>query len=151
VATVASGETPGPDHWPTTRIEGDDIMRYLCLYKSDKPEGVPPTQDEMAKMGALIQEMTQAGVLLSTEGCLPSAKGARIRLKGGKVTVKDGPFTEAKELVGGFAIIQVQSKDEAVAWTKRFLETAGEGESEIRLLYEEPAMDTASKAGGASR
>ena len=90
----------------------------------------------MAEMGKLIDEMTKAGVLLSTEGCQPSAKGARVRLSGGKVTVTDGPFTETKELVAGFAMIQVKSKDEAIEWTRRFLRVAGDGESEIRQLNE---------------
>jgi hypothetical protein len=108
----------------------------MCLYKPDKKEGAPPSQHEMAEMGKLIDEMTKAGVLLSTEGCQPSAKGARVRLSGGKVTVTDGPFTETKELVAGFAMIQVKSKDEAIEWTRRFLRVAGDGESEIRQLHE---------------
>ena len=87
-------------------------------------------------MGALIEEMTTAGVLLATEGCLPSAKGARVRRAGDKVTVTDGPFTESKELIAGFALLQVGSKEEAIAWTKRFLECAGDGESEIRQIAE---------------
>ena len=111
-------------------------MRYLGIYRPAAPEGTPPTQEDMAKMGNLIEEMTKAGVLLATEGCLPSAKGARVRYKGGKFTVIDGPFTETKELIAGFALFQVKSKEEAVEWTKRFLEVAGEGESEIRQLYE---------------
>jgi hypothetical protein len=113
-----------------------ETMRFLCLYKPAKEEGAPPTQQEMAAMGQLIEEMTRAGVLLSTEGCQPSAKGARVRLSEGKVTVKDGPFTEAKELIGGFAIIEVKSKEEAIELTKRFLDVAGDGESEIRQLHE---------------
>jgi hypothetical protein len=111
-------------------------MRYLCLYKPNKPEGTPPTQQEMATMGKLIEDMTKAGVLLATEGCQPSSKGARVRLANGKFAVIDGPFTEAKELVGGFALIQAKSKEEAIEWTKRFLEVAGDGETEIRLLHE---------------
>jgi hypothetical protein len=87
-------------------------------------------------MGNLIEEMTKAGVLLATEGCQPSSKGARVRYKNGKFTVIDGPFTESKELIAGFALFQVKSKEEAVEWTKRFLEVAGEGESEIRQIYE---------------
>jgi len=90
----------------------------------------------MAAMGQLIDEMTKAGVLLATEGCQSSAKGARVRLADGTITVTDGPFTESKELIGGFAIIQVKSKEEAVEWTRRFLRVAGDGESEIRLLHE---------------
>jgi hypothetical protein len=115
---------------------GDTTMRFLCLYKPSKREGVPPSGEEMGEMGKLIEEMVKAGTLLSTEGCQPSAKGARVRREGGKVTVTDGPFVETKELIGGFAIIQAKSKDEAIELTKRFLEVAGDGESEIRLLHE---------------
>jgi hypothetical protein len=111
-------------------------MRFLCVYKPAKNEGTLPTQQEMAEMGKLIEEMTKAGVLLSTEGCAPSAQGARVRLAGGKFSVTDGPFTEAKELIAGFALIQVKSKAEAIEWTRRFLKVAGDGESEIRLLHE---------------
>ena len=111
-------------------------MRFLCLYKPTKAEGAPPSQEEMAEMGKLIEEMMKAGVLLSTEGCQPSSKGARVRLSGGRITVTDGPFTEAKELIGGFAIIQAKSKAEAIELTKRFLKVAGDGESEIRQLHE---------------
>jgi hypothetical protein len=113
-------------------------MRFLCIYKSSKKEGTPPTQQEMAAMGKLIEDMTKSGVLVSTEGCLPSALGARVRLSGGKFSVTDGPFTEAKELVGGFAIIDVKSKQDAIEQTKAFLKVAGDGESEIRQLYEAP-------------
>jgi hypothetical protein len=111
-------------------------MRYLCLYKPDKKEGVPPSQQEMAEMGKLIEEMTSAGVLLATEGCLPSAMGARVRLSHGRFSVTDGPFVETKELIGGMALIQAKSKEEAIAWTQRFLKVAGDGETEIRQVYE---------------
>ena len=105
-------------------------MRYLCVYKSDKEE-VPPSQDEMTRMGQLIGEMMQKGVLLTTEGCKSSKHGARISIDNGKYTVKDGPFTEAKEFIGGLAIIKVNSKAEAIDWTKRFLSVVGKGTSEI--------------------
>jgi hypothetical protein len=111
-------------------------MRFLCLYKSAKPEGPPPTQQEMADMGKLIEESMKAGTLLATEGCLPSAKGARVRLSGGKFTVTDGPFTEAKEVIGGFAVIQAKSKGEAIEFVKTFLKVAGDGETEVRQVYE---------------
>jgi len=87
-------------------------------------------------MGKLIQEGMKSGWLLSTEGCLPSALGARVRRAGGNFTVTDGPFTESKEVVGGFALIRAGSKQEAIEYTKRFLEVAGDGESEIRQIYE---------------
>jgi len=120
-------------------------MRFLCIYKSGKPEGTPPTQKEMDDMGKLIGEAVQAGWLLSTEGCLPSSLGARVRLADGKYTVTDGPFAEAKELIGGFAIIQAVSKQEAIEHTKYFLQHAGGGETEIRQLYETPAVASGSR------
>jgi hypothetical protein len=114
-------------------------MKFLCIYKPSKPEGAAPTQREMEEMSKLIQEAFQAGWLVATEGCLPSAKGARVRRSGDKFTVTDGPFTEAKELIGGFAVIRAASKEEAVELTKRFLSVAGDGESEIRQIFEPPS------------
>jgi len=111
-------------------------VRFLAIYKTEETE-FPPTTDEIARMEALIEEMTNAGVLLSTEGCLPSAQGARVRLSDGKITVTDGPFTESKELIAGFALLKVSSKEEAIAWARRFLEVVGgSGESELRQLVE---------------
>ncbi len=117
-------------------------MRFLCLYKPRKLER-PPTQQEMDDMGKLIGEAMAAGWLLSTEGCLPTSAGARVRLADGKFTVTDGPFAETKEVVGGFAIIRANSKEEAIEHTKYFLKVAGGGETEIRQLYEEPASSAA--------
>jgi hypothetical protein len=113
-------------------------MRFLCLYKSSKPEGTPPTQEEMAVMGKLVEEGMKSGKLLATEGCLPSSMGARIRLANGKYTVKDGPFTESKEVVGGMAVIKADSKEEAIEQVKQFLKVAGDGETELRQLYDGP-------------
>lgn len=110
-------------------------MRFLSIYKSVE-KGTPPTPEEMARMGELIEEFTKAGVLLSTEGCKPSAKGMRIRKSGAKLTVTDGPFTETKEVIGGFALMQAKTKEELVEWVKRFIQVAGDGECEIRQLYE---------------
>jgi hypothetical protein len=116
-------------------------MRFLCLYKpadtKQAEAGVPPTQQELAEMGRFIEELTKEGVLLATEGCLPTSKGARVRLSGGKFAVTDGPFTESKELIAGFALIQAKSKQEAIEVAKRFLKVAGDGETEIRQVYEE--------------
>jgi len=120
------------------------VMKFLSVYKSVE-RGVPPTQEEMDKMGKLIEQEMRAGTLLATEGCLPSALGARVRMSGGKVTVTDGPFTEAKEVIGGFAILQANSKAEAIEMTKRFLEVAGEGECELRQVYEAPQAHSAAK------
>jgi len=87
-------------------------------------------------MGQLVEEGMKAGFLLATEGCLPSALGARVRISSGKLRVTDGPFTEAKEVVGGFAILQANSKDEAIELAKNFLQAAGDGECELRQLFE---------------
>ena len=113
-------------------------MRYLCLAKSERDSSVPPTQEEMMKMGALIGEMMQKGVLLSTEGCKSSKHGARVTLNNGTFSVTDGPFTEAKEFVGGLAVIKVNTKAEAIEWTKKFLSVLGTGISEILEINEPP-------------
>jgi hypothetical protein len=112
-------------------------MRFLSIYKTVE-RSTPPTVEEMAKMGKLIEEYMKAGVLLATEGCLPSALGARVRLSNGKVTVTDGPFIESKELIGGFALLEASSKAEAIELTKKFLDVAGDGECEIRQLFTAP-------------
>jgi hypothetical protein len=114
-------------------------MRFLSLYKTVE-RGTPPTQAEMDRMGKLIEEGMQAGWLIGTEGCLSSALGARVRNAGGKVTVTDGPFSEAKEVVGGFAILEAKDKAAAIELARRFLLSAGgDGECELRQLYEAPA------------
>jgi len=112
-------------------------MRFLSLYKSVE-RNTPPTQEEMAAMGKLIEEGMKAGWLLGTEGCLPSALGVRVRKSGGDITVTDGPFTESKEVIGGFAILQANSKAEAVELARQFLRVVGEGECEIRQIFEAP-------------
>ena len=91
-------------------------------------------------MGQLIEEMMKSGALLATEGCLPSRLGVRVRLAGENISVTDGPFTESKELVGGFAILQADSKEHAIELVRKFLPIAGDGECEIRQLYEAPAV-----------
>lgn len=113
-------------------------MRFLSMYKTVE-RGTPPTQEEMDRMEKLIEKWTTAGALLSVEGCLPSALGARVRLSKGKVTVNDGPFTEAKEVIGGLAVIQASSKAEAIELVKQFLPVAGDGECELRQLFEGPS------------
>lgn len=117
-------------------------MRFLSIYKTVET-GVAPSKDHIDRMTVLIEEGFKGGWLLSTEGCLPSAKGARVRRSGDAVTVTDGPFTEAKEMVGGFAILRAASREEAVVLTKRFLSIAGSGECELRELYEVPVCEPA--------
>jgi hypothetical protein len=124
-------------------------VRFLSIYKSAET-GVPPTQEEMTRMGKLIEEGMKAGWLLGTEGCLPSALGARVRSSGGKVTVTDGPFTESKEVVGGFALLQANSKEEAIELIRDFLSVVGDGERELRQLHEAPQDAQAQGAGNAN-
>lgn len=113
-------------------------MRFIGLLKADKHSeaGVPPTRELMDKMGQLIEEITRAGVLLATDGLQPSSKGKRVRLANGKLTVTDGPFTKSKELIASYALFEVKSMAEAVEWTTRFLQVLGQGECEIRPLFE---------------
>ena len=113
-------------------------MKFLCIYKPAKPEGAPPTPEEMARMGALIEEGMKSGQLIATEGCMPSALGAKVRRTDGKFTVVDGPFTEAKEVVGGFALINANSKEHALEITRDFMNVAGDGEVEVRQIFEAP-------------
>jgi hypothetical protein len=110
-------------------------MKFLSIYKAVE-RNAPPSQEEMAKMGKLVEEGMKAGWLLATEGCLPTALGARVRNSNGKVTVTDGPFTEAKEVVGGFAILRADSKQEAIQLARDFLQVVGEGECELRQIFE---------------
>jgi hypothetical protein len=112
-------------------------MRFLSIYKTVETNA-PPSLEHMARMGKLIEESMKAGELVATEGCLPSVLGARVRRSEGKVTVTDGPFAETKEVIGGFAILEANSKEEAIEIARRFLEVAGEGECEIRQICSAP-------------
>jgi hypothetical protein len=114
-------------------------MRYLSIFSAVERD-TGPTPDEVEEMGKLIEEFSAAGSPLVTEGCLPSSRGVRIRRSGKDVSVTDGPFTESKEIVGGFALLRADSKEEAIELAKRFLEVAGDGECEVRELYETPAL-----------
>ena len=109
-------------------------MRFLSIYKTVE-RNEPPSLEHMANMEKLIEESMKAGVLIATEGCLPTALGARVRRTGGKVTVTDGPFTEAKEVIGGVALLEATSKEHAIELTTKFLEVAGDGECEIRQIF----------------
>jgi len=113
-------------------------MRVMGLLKADQhsESGAPPSAELMEKMGKFVEEVTKAGIMISSDGLLPSSKGKRIRLAGGKVTVTDGPFTESKELVASYALMQVKSMAEAVEWTTRFLKVLGQGECELRPIFD---------------
>jgi hypothetical protein len=110
-------------------------MKFISIFKSVE-RATPPNQEEMERMGKLIEQGMKAGWLVATEGCMPSALGARVRSADGKVTVKDGPFTESKEVVGGFAILKANSKQDAIQLLKDFLTVVGDGECELRQMYE---------------
>lgn len=112
-------------------------MRFLSIYKAAETNS-PPSPEMVEKMGKLVDESMKAGELIATEGCLPSVFGARVRLDGAKATVTDGPFTESKELIAGFALLEAQSKAEAIEMVKRFLAVAGGGECELRQIFEGP-------------
>ena len=114
-------------------------MKFLSIYTTVE-RTTPPSAEEMAAMGKLIEEGMKAGTLLSTEGCMPTALGARVRRSGGKISVTDGPFTESKEVVAGFAILSANSKEEAIQLTKDFLNVVGEGQCELRQIYEQGAF-----------
>jgi hypothetical protein len=114
-------------------------MRYMTLWRPAKEPAGPPSPESMAAMGKLIQELMKEGVLVATDGLQSSAKGAIVRSENGKVTVTDGPFAETKELVAGYAIFEVKSKEQMIELTKRFLKTVGEnGVSEVRQMYDGP-------------
>ncbi len=113
-------------------------MRFMMLYKPGQEATAPPSQEHMAEMAKFIEETAKAGILLATDGLQSSSKGARVRITKGKFTVTDGPFTEAKEIIAGYAIVQVNSKEEVIEQAKRFLAMMGEGETEIRLMHDAP-------------
>ena len=109
-------------------------MQFLIYDTNQNPEAIaPPSPELMAEMGQFIAEATRAGVVVATGALQPN--GTRLQLTGGKFTVTDGPFIEPKELLGGFAVIQVKSLDEAIEWSKRFRKIVGDGESEIVRVF----------------
>jgi hypothetical protein len=111
-------------------------MRFMMLVKADRNSeaGVMPDEKLLAEMGKYNEQLVKAGVMLAGDGLQPSSKGARVRFSGGKPTATDGPFAETKELVAGYWMIQVKSKQEAVEWAKRV--PFDDGEIEIRQVFE---------------
>jgi hypothetical protein len=115
-------------------------MRFMTMVKSAENSGPPPKalMDAIANLGI---EAAQAGVLVESGGLAPTAKGGRVRLSGGKLTVFDGPFAEAKEVIGGYAVYDLASRDEAMKWATRFMELhrdnwpGWEGEAEVRQIF----------------
>jgi hypothetical protein len=114
-------------------------MRFMALMKANEntEAGVMPSEELLAAMGKYNEEMVKAGVMLAGEGLHASSKGARVKFSGGKPSVTDGPFAEAKELIAGYWLIQVDSLDEAIDWVKRCPNPDGaEAEIEIRQVFE---------------
>ena len=111
-------------------------MRFMMIVKADERSeaGVLPTEQELAEMATYNEQLVKSGVLLAGEGLQASSRGARVHYSGSKRTVVDGPFTEAKELIAGFWLIQVKSKEEAIEWAKRVPFT--EGHVELRQVFE---------------
>jgi hypothetical protein len=120
-------------------------MRFMMMVKADNDyeAGLPPKPELLAAIGKLTDDMVKAGVVLETGGLLPSSRGARVRASGGTLSVTDGPFAETKELVGGYAIVNAKSRDEAIELGKQFMEvhvtvlgSSYDGECEIRQLFD---------------
>ena len=115
-------------------------MRFMISRRADKDTeaGVMPSQELLAQMGTYMESMAKAGILLGGEGLHPTSKGAIVKFHKGKPAVTDGPFTEAKELIAGYCLIQVGSREEAIEWVKRWptLDANGEIELELRQLFE---------------
>jgi hypothetical protein len=119
-----------------TTGQGDRAMRFMVIVKADQDteNGVMPTEQELAEMGAFNEELVKAGVMLAGEGLHPSSKGARVRFdEEGNTTVLDGPFTETKELVAGFWILELSSREEAIEWVKKA--PFKDDELEIRQVF----------------
>lgn len=113
-------------------------MRFMIIHKSNEANeaGIPPSKELIEGVRQMVGEAVQQGVLLAGEGVHASSKGARLSHAGGKFTVTDGPFAEAKELIAGFVIVDLPSKQDAIEWAKRYAEVLGEVEIEIRQVVE---------------
>ena len=116
-------------------------MRYLSMIRIDEKSAREPSEQLMQDMGRLIDELTRAGSLISTAGLRPTSEGARVRLRNGKLSTTDGPFTETKEVIGGYAVLEAKSMQEAIELTQRFLRVHGDEwdiECEVRQLDYQP-------------
>src|SRR5215217_6492451 len=117
--------------------EGDEAMRFLSMIRVNENTGQKPSERLMTEMGKLIDEMTKEGTLVRTAGLRPTKEGFRVRSRHGKVSATDGPFTESKEVIGGYAVLEARSKEHAIELTTRFLAVHGDEwdlECEVRPL-----------------
>jgi hypothetical protein len=121
-------------------MEGESGMRFMIMVKGNKDSeaGVKPDEKLFAEMADYHEQLAKAGVLLDASGLQPTSKGFRVKYSDGRRTVVDGPFTESKELIAGYTLIQVKSREEALEWAKRFPAPFGDADAEIevRQLYE---------------
>jgi hypothetical protein len=132
-------------------------MRFMMIVKANKDSeaGAMPSEEMIATMGRFNEELLRAGILVDLSGLQPSSKGFRVKFSGGKRTIVDGPFAESKELIAGYWVINVKSREEAMEWAKRVPapEPNGEGEIEVRQFFEledfapSPAIDQARELG----
>ena len=121
-------------------------MQFLSMIRINENSGKRPDERLMTDMGKLMEEMGKAGILLDTAGLRPTAEGVRVKLSHGKLSQIDGPFTESKEVIGGYAILEATSKEHAIEITRRFLDVHGDGrdlECEVRQMERHPDMDCA--------
>jgi hypothetical protein len=142
---IRSATLPESAGRAATHPRGDTTMRFLSLIRVCENTGQKPSEKLMADMGQLITEMTADGTLLDTAGLRPTSEGKRVRLSKGRQTVSDGPFTESKEVIGGYALLKADSMEHALQLTKRFLDVHGdewEVECEVRQL--DPACEPTS-------
>src|SRR5262249_18780442 len=123
---------------PTCRqIEETRTMRFISMIRIEENTGQTPNDQLMSDMGKLIEELTRTGQLISTAGLRPTSEGVRVRWRHGKLSMVDGPFTETKEVIGGYAVLEAKSKAEAIELTQRFLKVHGKEwdiECEVRQL-----------------
>ena len=122
-------------HYATTKEM--ITVRFISMIRIEENTGQVPSKQLMSDMGKLIEELTSAGRLISTAGLRPTSEGVRVRLRRGKLSMTDGPFTETKEVIGGYAILEAKSKEEAIELTQRFLKVYGDEwdiECEVRQL-----------------
>jgi hypothetical protein len=111
-------------------------MKFLCYTLGDPSVPIPePTPEDYQRLGEYMEEANKAGIILATGGVADLNEGVKLSYHNGDFTVLDGPFTEAKELVGGWALIETRDQDEAVEWTKRFLVAVGDGDATIRQVF----------------
>lgn len=110
-------------------------MKFLLTYQQN-PDAKPPTPEQMAKIGAFTKKNVESGLVVLTGGLVRPTRGIQISCEAGKVSVTDGPFAESKELIDGFALVEVKSKEEAIAVASEFMQIAGEGKGEILQVFD---------------